>query len=76
MVMAMKTMEKLIVENDIKYLCDEMIEEIDQVLSEFVKKQSLKDQIIYCMKDIIKYYCNEIVMYVFNLISDIEEGRI
>lgn len=76
MVMLMKTLVKLVVEDDIKYLCSEAFHNIEEILNDLIKDTMLKDQIEYCVRDIIKYYCNEIVRYVFNLISDIEEGRI
>ncbi|MEM1983496.1 MAG: hypothetical protein QXZ63_07550 [Sulfolobales archaeon] len=72
----MKLMAKLTIEDDIKYLCDEMVINIEEILNEFVKNPSLKDQITYCVKDIIKYNCDEIVRYVFNVLNDIEEGKL
>lgn len=56
------------IEDDIKYLCSEAIYNINEVLDDIVKNVMLKDQIKNCVKDIIKYYCNEIVRYVFGVI--------
>ncbi|MEM4436571.1 MAG: hypothetical protein QXO22_06435 [Thermosphaera sp.] len=72
----MKLMVKQTIKDDIKYLCWETVVNIEQILNEYVKKSSLKDQILNCIKEVIDFNCDEIVKYVFNILKDFEEGRI